>query len=395
MCRKKNFHNIVKQNVNITMQIIDLITQNPFWIIPLVLIISTIIQLIYSIFIYGKILFYKEGDNVKNQPPVSVIICARDEEANLEKNLPLILEQDYPNFEVVVVNDCSTDDSDIILQRLKNQYAHLKSTEIKKDKKFTHGKKLAVTIGIKASSNECLLFTDADCYPTSKKWISKMARKFTEDNSIVLGYGGYKHYSSLLNTLIRYDTLSIALQYITYSLSGFPYMGVGRNLGYKKTLFYQNKGFSGHYHIDSGDDDIFINQVANKHNTQIQISDEAITRSEPHTKFLAWFKQKKRHLRAASFYKKKTKWRLLTEVYSRLFLFASFILSLVYFPEYYLYIFGIFVLNYLFKFIVINNISKRLHEKYLLLLSPFYDLLLPLFNFIAIISNKIETKNKF
>ncbi len=376
------------------MQIIDLISQNPLWIIPLLLIVSTLIQLIYTIFIYGKILFYKEKGNEDNQPPVSVIICARDEEANLEKNLPLILEQDYPNFEVVVVNDCSTDDSDIVLQRFKNQYSHLKSTEIKKDQKFSHGKKLAVTIGIKASSNECLLFTDADCYPTSKKWISKMAEKFTEDKSVVLGYGGYKHYSSLLNTLIRYETLIIALQYLTYALSGFPYMGVGRNMGYKKSLFYKNKGFSGHYHIESGDDDIFINQVATKHNTQVQLSSEAITRSEPHGKLLGWFKQKKRHVKAAPFYAKKTKWRLLTEVYSRIFFFASFILSLIYFPEYYLYIIGLFVFNYIIRFIVINNISKRLHEKYLLLLSPFYDLLLPLFNFIVIISNKIETKNK-
>lgn len=376
------------------MQIIDLISQNPLWVIPLILIVSTIIQLIYTIFIYGKILFYKEKGNEENQPPVSVIICARDEEANLEKNLPLVLEQDYPNFEVVVVNDCSTDDSDMVLQRLKNQYSHLKSTEIKKDQKFSHGKKLAVTIGIKASSNECLLFTDADCYPTSKKWISKMAEKFSENKSVVLGYGGYKHYSGLLNTLIRYDTLIIALQYLTYALSGFPYMGVGRNMGYKKSLFYKNKGFSGHYHIESGDDDIFINQVANKYNTQIQISEDAITRSEPNRSLLAWFKQKKRHIKAASFYNKKTKWRLLTEVYSRIFFFASFILSLIYFPDYYLYIIGIFVFNYIIKFIVINNISKRLHEKYLLLLSPFYDLLLPLFNFITIISNKIETKNK-
>ncbi|MGM0496783.1 MAG: glycosyltransferase [Bacteroidota bacterium] len=370
---------------------IDLISQNPLWIIPIILILSTIIQLVYNITIYGKILFYKQKDNPDNQPPVSVIICARDEQTNLENKLPLVLEQNYPNYEVIVVNDCSSDDSDMVLTRLSNQYPHLKTTEIKKDQKFTHGKKLAVTIGIKAAKNECLIFTDADCYPVSNNWISKMAENFSEDNSIVLGYGGYKHQRGLLNTLIRYDTLIIALQYLTYALSGFPYMGIGRNMGYKKTLFYKNKGFSGHYHIESGDDDIFINQTANKYNTKIQISKEAIVRSEPQQNFIAWFKQKKRHLKAASFYNKKTKWRLLTEVYSRMFFYASFILSLIYFPDFYLYIIGVFLLHLIIRIIVINNISKRLCEKYLLLLSPFYDLFLPLFNFIGIISNKIDS----
>jgi len=375
------------------MQIIDLISQNPLWLIPLVLVISTLIQLVYYIAIYGKILFYKQTEQPDNKPPISVIICARDEQENLEKNLPLVLEQNYPNYEVVVVNDSSADNSDIVLKRLSKQYSHLKTTEIKKDQKFTHGKKLAVTIGIKAAKNECLLFTDADCYPVSNNWISKMAENFTKDNSIVLGYGGYKHQPGLLNTLIRYDTVTIALQYLTYALSGFPYMGIGRNMGYKKDLFYKNKGFSGHYHIESGDDDIFINQTANKKNTKIQISKETIVRSEPQQNFIAWFKQKKRHLKAASFYNKKTKWRLLTEAYSRMFFYVSFILSLIYFTEFHLYIIGIFLLRLVIKSIVINNISKRLCEKYLLLLSPFYDLLLPLFNFIGIISNKIESNN--
>jgi len=362
-------------------------------LIPLTFVIATIIQLIYDIAIYGKIIVYRKKKNNEHHPPISVVICARDEEKNLEQNLPIILEQNYPNFEVVVVNDCSTDDTDMVLTRLRNQYNHLKTTEIKKDQKFTHGKKLAVTVGIKAATHECLLFTDADCYPVSKNWIAEMAGHYNEKKSIVLGYGGYKPYKGILNTLIRYDTVMIALQYLTYALSGFPYMGVGRNMGYKKTLFYKNKGFAGHYHIDSGDDDIFINQTATKENTEVEISPDSIIRSEPNKNFIGWFKQKKRHLRAATFYNKKTKWRLLTEVYSRIIFFAAFILSLIYFTQFYLYIIGIFAFRYLIKFIILHNISKRLSEKYLLLLSPFYDLLIPFFNFTGLIANKIEAKN--
>mgnify|MGYP006282780477 CR=1 FL=1 len=379
------------------MQAIEFISQNPLWIIPFAFILLTIIQLIYYIFVYGKVLLYKTSSEEKHNsklPPISVIICARDEEENLEKNLPTFLEQNYDHYEVVVVNDCSTDDSDMVLKRLKNKYPHLKTTEIKKDQKFSHGKKLAVTVGIKAAKNEHLLFTDADCYAESKNWIQAMASKFDESTSIVLGYGGYKHYPGLLNTLIRYDTLIIALQYLTYAMAGFPYMGVGRNMAYKKTLFFNNKGFAGHYHIDSGDDDIFINQTATKQNTKIQISKESIIRSEPKRSFRAWFKQKTRHLRSSSFYSKKTKWRLLTEVYSRMLFYATFILSLVFFTDYYTYIIGIFLFRYFFQLLILNNISKRLNEKYLLLLSLFYDLLIPLFNFMGIISNKIAARNK-
>jgi glycosyltransferase involved in cell wall biosynthesis len=374
-------------------EILEYVTNNPLWLIPILFLVSALIQLIYYLGVYSKILFYKEKEEKIHNPPVSVIICARDEETNLEKNLPSILEQEYNNYEVVVVNDSSTDDTDIVLQRFSKKYSHLKTTEIKKDQKFTHGKKLALTIGIKAAKNEWLLFTDADCYPVSKKWIKEMAKNFDDNTSIVLGYGGYQKTPSFLNTLIRFDTIIIALQYFTYALSGFPYMGVGRNMAYRKSIFFKNKGFAGHYHIDSGSDDIFINQTANKHNTKIEISPDSIVRSEPNKNIPGWFKQKKRHLTTARFYNKKTKFRLLTEIFSRLSFYGLFVLSLIFFTEYYLYIIGIFLIRYIVQLIVFHKITKRLNEKYLLIVSLFYDLLLPFFNFIGIISNKIAARN--
>ncbi|MFP4526137.1 MAG: glycosyltransferase, partial [Bacteroidales bacterium] len=377
----------------INVNIIDVLIDNPLWLIPLGFAICFIIQMIYYLGIYSRIIFYKDGSFPKSYPPVSVIICARDEEANLEKNLPLILEQEYPDFEVIVVNDSSTDNSDIVLKKIAQQYPNLRTTEIKKDEKFTHGKKLALTIGIKAAKHEYLLFTDADCFPETKHWIKEMMKNFDKDTSIVLGYGGYKHYPTLLNSLIRFDTVSIALQYFSYALAGFPYMGVGRNLAYRKSLFFANKGFAGHYHVESGDDDIFINQTANKNNTKTELSPNAIIRSEPEKNWNDWLKQKRRHLTTAGFYKGTTKFRLGLEIFSRVLFYVFFVLSLILFTKFHPYIIGLFLVRHLIQLIIYQKITKRLNEKYLLIVTLFYDIWLPFFNFMGIILNKISTRN--
>ncbi len=374
-------------------QLFELLIQEPLWAIPLVYILAFIIQMVYYLGVYARIWFYREKPEPREFPPVSVIICARNEEENLEAHLPAVLEQDYPDFEVIVVNDASSDDSDMVITRLQQTYKHLLTTEIKNDQKFTHGKKLAATLGIKKAKHDWVLFTDADCYPADKNWIRSMAKNFDYKTSIVLGYGGYKARKGMLNTLIRYDTLTIALQYLTYAMAGFPYMGVGRNLAYRKTLFYDNKGFAGHYHLNSGDDDLFVNKTAGKHNTRLQISRESSVVSDPHRSFYQWFKQKRRHLSTAFHYRKKTKWRLLTEIYSRIIFYVFFVLSLIFYPEYFVYFIGIFAFRMIIQLFVYKNFIKRLGEKYFLLFSIFYDILIPVINFIAIASNKIYSNN--
>ncbi|MFW6100511.1 MAG: glycosyltransferase [Bacteroidota bacterium] len=375
------------------LQVVDLLKADPVLIIPLIFAGAFIVQLVYYLGIYARIWFYREPPEPSAFPPVSVVICAKNEEVNLEKNLPAVLEQDYPDFEVIVVNDGSSDDSDMVLTRLQHQYKHLHSTEIKKDQKFAHGKKLAVTVGIKKAKHDWLLFTDADCYPAGQNWIRSMAKNFDDKTSLVLGYGGYQSRRGFLNTLIRYDTLTIALQYFTYALAGFPYMGVGRNLAYRKQLFYKNKGFAGHYHLNSGDDDLFVNQTARKHNTRVQISKDASVVSDPHKSFTQWFKQKRRHLSTASYYRKKTKWRLLTETCSRIIFYVFFVLSLVFFSEYLIYTVGIFVFRLIIQLFVYKNLINRLGEKYFLLLSMFYDILIPMLNFVGVVTNKIYSNN--
>jgi glycosyltransferase involved in cell wall biosynthesis len=377
--------------------IITFLLENPLFFLLIAFGLAFLVQLFFYSFYYFRILFYKNKAILnKNKDGVSVIICAKNEQENLEKFLPSILEQNYPNYEVIVVDDCSEDETEFVIQRLQKKYKHLKSTTIKKDDKFYHSKKLALTVGIKAASNDILLFTDADCKAESPKWIEKMQQNFTKETDIVLSYGGYFSERKIINNLIRFDTLFIALQYLTFALARKTYMGVGRNLAYRKTLFFKNKGFASHYHIESGDDDLFISQAANKTNVSVEISRESITRSQAEISFSNWFQQKKRHLSTGKLYKFKTKWRLFCENISRIGFYVLFILSLIFFKEYYIYITAIFAFRMILQLIVYKVAMKRLNEKFLLLPSLLYDILIPFFNLsFLLINNLSRKKNKW
>jgi glycosyltransferase involved in cell wall biosynthesis len=270
------------------------------------------IQVLYYACLFSRIAFYKPKQKTQSQQhPVSVVICARDEDENLARNLPGVLVQNYRStYEVVVVNDNSLDDSRYILQELKKTFKSLNVVELTQEAKLISGKKYPLSIGIREAKHEVLLLTDADCVPASEHWIEKMQDAYDEHTEIVLGYGAYHKTAGLLNKVIRFETFHTAMQYLSYALAGIPYMGVGRNLSYKKGLFLRNKGFSSINHIPSGDDDLFINKVATRKNTAVIIDPEAVTRSIPKTTWTGWFKQKSRHYTTAKFYKPKHKFLL-------------------------------------------------------------------------------------
>ena len=364
----------------------------PIKVAFLVYFMAFAIQILYWLLIYSRIIFYKPVPSKIRKKPVSVIICARNEEENLRKNLPLILTQKYPDFEVIVINDCSTDGTEDYLDKLKEQYPALKITKIKEDRKFKHGKKLAVTIGIKAANHEFLLFTDADCRPESDLWINHMMRNLSPEISIVLGYGGYSEHKGLLNTLVRFETFYIAIQFFSYALTGFPYMGVGRNLAYRKSLFFDNKGFARHSHLISGDDDLFVNEVANRNNTRIEISPESHTRSESKKTWKEWYFQKKRHLTTGPDYKILTKFLLSLEVLSRIIIYAGFIFLLVTAISEWIAVIIPFLIRLGIFITIFKIIGSRLNEKHLLVPSLLFDLFLPLFNVFILSSNYVEAR---
>lgn len=259
-------------------------------------------------------------------PKVSVIVCARNEQTNLQDYLHTLLTQDYPCYEVIVVNDSSEDDTQIILERYAQQCNNLYITFVPAGARVVSSKKLALTIGVKAANYDYLLLTDADCRPQSRYWIQEMMQGFRDEQTeLVLGYGAYFAKNSLLNSLINYDTLFIGMQYLGMAAARHPYMGVGRNLAYKKDTFFRNSGFRGLLGERAGDDDLFVNKVTNHHNTTIICSPDSITWSAPKTSWKEWMHQKRRHLSVSPNYKFSSKLRLGIEPLTRGLFYALII----------------------------------------------------------------------
>ena len=320
------------------------------------------VQVLYYLILFSKIAFYKPKQKTQSrQHPVSVIICARDEDENLARNLPGVLVQNYKStFEVVAVNHNSLDDSKYILQELKKTFKSLNVVELTQEAKLISGKKYPLSIGIREAKHEVLLLTDADCVPASEFWVEKMQDAYDDDTEIVLGYGAYHKTSGMLNKMIRFETFHTALQYLSYALAGMPYMGVGRNLSYKKDLFLRNKGFASINHIPSGDDDLFINKVATKKNTAIIIDPEAVTRSIPKTTWKGWFKQKSRHYTTAKFYRPQHKFLLGLYFTTQFLFYPLLILSAIFYD--WRYALGILLLRLIIQAIIFRKAMKKMGE---------------------------------
>ena len=291
------------------------------------------IQLFYYLFFFSRLAFYKTKLKSKFQThAVSTIVCARDEAKNLAVNLPGILVQDYKTtHEVIVVNDNSFDESKYILEALKKQFKQMQVVELTQEAKMIPGKKFPLSIGIKTAKHEVLLLTDADCVPATEYWIDSMQRAYDDDTEIVLGYGGFHKQKGLLNKLIRWETFHTALQYMSYALAGIPYMGVGRNLSYKKAVFFRHKGFSAHNHLPGGDDDLFINAAATKTNTRINIDPLSFTLSTAVTSWEEWLNQKKRHYTTSKYYRTLHKWLLAIYAFANFTFYPLLILSSIFF----------------------------------------------------------------
>lgn len=336
--------------------------------------IIAFIQIFYYLFFYVRLAFYKSKPKTTSQThPVSVIICARDEAANLAKNLPGSLLQQYrTTHEVIVVDDNSFDDSKYLLEEFKKEFKQLTFVELKQEAKLIPGKKFPLSIGIKTAKYEIVLLTDADCVPASEFWIDKMQETYDDDTEIVLGYGAYIKKNGFLNKLVRWETFHTALQYFSYALAGKPYMGVGRNLSYKKTVFFRHKGFSAHNNIPSGDDDLFINMAATKKNTKINIDKDAFTLSEPVNTWSQWMRQKNRHYSTGKYYKPIHKFLLGLYSLSHFLFFPLLAASAIFYCwQWALIVFGI---RFIIQAIIYLPAMKKLNEKDLYPLFLFFDL---------------------
>ena len=349
------------------------------------------IQLYFYLAFFSRFSFGKHHETNNRFPSVSVVICAKNEAENLRRFLPKVINQKYPKFQVVLINDASYDDTLEVMEDLQSKHPNLiKIVNVKNNEAFWANKKYALTLGIKAAKYEYLIFTDADCEPASDRWLQHITSQFTSSKRIVLGYGPYfkvKH--SFLNKLIRFETLMTAIQYFSYAKAGMPYMGVGRNLAYTKNDFFKVNGFIKHMHVRSGDDDLFINQVAQAENTAICIHPESFTFSTPKQTWKTWFDQKRRHISTAQHYKPLHK-VLLALYYSCNLLFWLLMIILLISQFEWKIVLGIIAIKFILQWVIVGFGAKKLHERDLLWLLPFYELLLICFQLTIFISNRIS-----
>jgi len=267
------------------------------------------IQVIYWLFFLLGLARLGEG-NINNNHPlegISIIIAARDELENLKRLIPVLLKQNHPNFEIIIIDDRSDDGSDEFLINQEKEHTKLKALHIYDKPEHISAKKYAITLGIKAAKYKQVLLTDADCLPLSESWASEMASGFNNDKDIVLGFSNYTKLPGVLNYFIRFETLLTGIEYLASAANKLPYMGVGRNLAYKKTLFLENKGYLGYQELTGGDDDLFVNKYSNGSNTCTIVGKNAVTTSIPKTSWREYWHQKTRHLHIGKFYLPKTK----------------------------------------------------------------------------------------
>jgi glycosyltransferase involved in cell wall biosynthesis len=344
-------------------------------------------------------LFFNYLNKTKNTsgfPPVSVVISARNEAQNLKELIPVLFRQQYPTFEVVVALDRCTDESLSIMKTFEKEYSQLKTVIVDELPDHFSPKKYALTLAIKAARYEWILLTDADCRPLSEVWIEKFSELMTEENQFILGYSPYQKSRGLLNGFIQFETFQTAYEYFTSSLLGLTYMGVGRNLAYRKSLFLKVKGYNRFQGIMGGDDDLFVQYHANSTNTALMIDPQAVTESASKDNWKDYRTQKKRHYSVSRYYQKKVKLIHIFKFTNNLGLFITFVI-LAFWGYQWIWVFSLILLVILFRFYTDFKVGQRLGRGYNYTLLPVFDLIyilfVPLSVMDSMLSKTIKWKN--
>lgn len=352
-----------------------------------------VVQLCYYFFVFSRLAFYKpESEGNSQEHPVSIIICSKNEVNNLTMHLPHILEQNYTtSHEIIAVDDNSADETKYLLQEFAKNCKNLKILELKQRAVGISGKKFPLSMGIRMAKYETLLLTDTDCFPASENWIRLMQSAYRNGTDIVLGYGAYAKKEGMLNKLIRFETFHTALQYLSFALAKLPYMGVGRNLSYKREVFIRAKGFASISQIPGGDDDLFILKVANKHNTAIMIDKDAYTISEPKITWHSWMQQKRRHYSTSKYYPPKFKWLLGLYSFSHFLVYPLLIITVS--LSWWKWALGAYLVRLIVLAVIWKMAMKKLNEKDLWSWFLFFDVWMFLYYLIMFPNLFRKTKN--
>ncbi|MCS5490474.1 glycosyltransferase [Algoriphagus limi] len=332
--------------------------------------LGVLIQLIYLLPIFGRTAFFnskKQKEQSENEEGVTVVISAHNEFKNLKVLIPKLFEQDYSNFDVLVIDDRSRDRTPRLLAEMMDRYPKLRTVTVKYTPDHVTSKKYALTLGIKVAKHDVILLTDADCIPASDQWIRKMTAPVrNEGMTFSLGFGGYEAIKGFLNTWIQFETIQTALFYLSFARWKAPFMGIGRNLCYRKSFFMDVKAFKDLWHFEGGDDDLFINKYATGKNTQVVIDSDARTISYPKDNWKDYFRQKKRHLHVGKQYKSQDKMKIGWFAFSHLLFWAGGIGLLIYLGleqnwEQFLIVFGIFLVRVLLVLWIYSSANRKLN----------------------------------
>ena len=344
--------------------------------------------------LFSKFSFLKFSEKpIANKYPISLIVCAKNEAENLRSHIPEWQRQEYPNFEIILINDASIDETLEVMKSFAEHDSRIQIVDVKNIEAFWASKKYALTLGIKRAKNARMIFTDADCYPASKNWLAMMAANFSDKKQLILGYGAYQKLPGFLNKIIRFETGMTAVQYFSYAKTGIPYMGVGRNLAYTSMLYYENRGFMNHMKIPSGDDDLFVNEVATKMNTAICINPSAFTFSVPKKKMSQWLLQKRRHYTTAKLYKPVH--RFLLGAYFIFNLLFWLLIPIILFFKFSFIALVIISVRTVFQYIVIGKAMIKLQEKDLIPFIPLFEIFLVFTQLSIFISNSSEKNSRW
>ncbi|GEO06847.1 glycosyl transferase family 2 [Adhaeribacter aerolatus] len=337
--------------------------------------VCVLIQWGYVFYYFLPFYFYTPplADPEQSPKPVSVIIAAHNELYNLQRLLPAVLSQQYPVFEIIVVDDRSTDGTTDYLAETQNKFRNFRYIKIENTDGTINQKKYALTQGVGLARFEYLLFTDADCMTLSNNWIGEIMSGFTSGVEMVLGYSPYRKKPGFLNHLIRFETLLSAIQYLSFSVKGRAYMGVGRNLSYTKKCFYESNGFTSHINILGGDDDLFVQDAALRHKVNIAISKESQTESIPKQTYSEWVIQKRRHLNVGRYYKLAEKLRVGIFMLSNIFFYLTAIF-LLFVPDNLIFLGILFTLRSIVVYFVYVLLAQKIKEPLSVFLLPVLDL---------------------
>lgn len=340
----------------------------------------------YSFFAFAK----AKQSTSTSFPPVSVIICAKNEARQLYKNVPKLLAQDYPEFEIILINNASTDDTEAIIEAFSLAHENLQQVNVVGNENFWNNRKYALTLGIKRAKYPTMLFTTAAAVPASKHWIKEIAGAFTDQKQLVIGYGAYqKVRRSLLNALIRFENTLATIQCASYAKVGRPYMGVKSNLAYTAALFYEQKGFVAHMKVPEGDDRLFVNAAATRKNTISHFNPESFTIAQAPSSFKQWWSHKQDHLGMLRYYKFPEK-LFLGLFHSSQVLFFILAVAMVATTFCLSWVLAVIGLRYLIAWLVIGFGASRLQEKDLIYIFPFYEIALIIVQICIFISNLIS-----